>query len=50
MGAPVEETTVINRAKLSDYQLIDNCWMWNETVKIKGAIYKQGFGDENGKV
>ncbi len=29
MGAPVEETTVLNRAKLSDYQLIDNAWVWN---------------------
>jgi hypothetical protein len=29
MGAPVEETTVLNRAKLSDYQLVDNAWVWN---------------------
>ncbi len=29
MGEPVEETTVLNRAKLSDYQLIDNIWEWN---------------------
>ncbi len=29
MGAPVEETTVINRAKLSDYSLIDNAWLRN---------------------
>ena len=29
MGAPVEETTVLNRAKLSDYQLIYNAWVWN---------------------
>jgi len=24
MGAPVKETTVLNRAKLSEYKLIDN--------------------------
>ena len=29
MSEPVEETTILNRAKLSDYQLIDNCWIWN---------------------
>ncbi len=29
MGAPVEETTVLNRAKLSDYSLINNAWVWN---------------------
>jgi len=29
MGEPVEETTIINRAKLTDYQLIDNAWVWN---------------------
>jgi hypothetical protein len=29
MGAPVKETTILNRAKLSDYQLIDNAWVWN---------------------
>jgi len=28
MGAPIEETTVLNRAKLSDYSLIDNTWEW----------------------
>ena len=28
MGAPVEETTVLNRANLSEYKLIDNCWVW----------------------
>ena len=29
MGALVEETTILNRAKLSEYNLIDNCWVWN---------------------
>ena len=29
MGDPVEETTVLNRAKLSDYSLIGNAWIWN---------------------
>jgi len=29
MGEPVEETTILNRAKLSDYKLIDNSWVWN---------------------
>jgi hypothetical protein len=29
MGAPVEDTSILNRAKLSDYQLIDNRWVWN---------------------
>jgi hypothetical protein len=33
MGDPVEETTVLNRAKLSDYSLIDNAWVWNEEIK-----------------
>ncbi len=29
MVDPVEETTILNRAKLSEYQLIDNAWVWN---------------------
>ena len=29
MGALVEETTVLNRAKLSEYRFIDNSWIWN---------------------
>jgi len=29
MGAPVEETIILNRAKLSEYKLIDNSWVWN---------------------
>jgi len=29
MGEPIEETTVLNRANLSDYKLIDNSWVWN---------------------
>jgi hypothetical protein len=29
MGEPVNDTTIINRAKLSDYSLIDNAWVWN---------------------
>lgn len=29
MGAPVEETTVLNRAKLSEYKLINNSWVWS---------------------
>jgi len=29
MGAPVKDTTIINRAKLSDYSLIDNAWVWH---------------------
>jgi hypothetical protein len=33
MGAPVEETAVLNRAKLSDYSLIDNAWVWNGNSK-----------------
>ncbi len=39
MGAPVEETTVLNRAKLSEYQLIDSAWygMGVQAVMIKGA-------------
>lgn len=28
MGNPVEETTILNRAKLSDYELINNQWRW----------------------
>ena len=30
MGAPIEETTVLNRARLSDYSLIDNTWEWKK--------------------
>ncbi len=37
MGAPVEETTVINRAKLSDYSLIDNAWVWNGDSDCKDS-------------
>lgn len=29
MGAPVDETTVLNRAKLSEYKLIDSSWVWD---------------------
>jgi len=28
MGAPIEETTVLNIARLSDYSLVDNTWEW----------------------
>ncbi len=27
--AVAKETTILNRAKLSEYQLIDNAWVWN---------------------
>lgn len=29
MSDPVEETTVLNRAKLSEYKLIVKSWAWN---------------------
>jgi len=28
MGAPIEETTVLNRAKLSDYLLVNKKWLY----------------------
>lgn len=31
MGAQVEETTVLNRAILNDYNLIDGKWIWVRT-------------------
>jgi hypothetical protein len=37
MGAPADETTVLNRAKLSDYQLIDNAWVWNGEYLFRDA-------------
>ncbi len=35
MGDPVEEATVLNRAKLSDCTLIDNAWVWNGDAGCK---------------
>jgi hypothetical protein len=37
MGAPVEETTVLNRAKLFQYNLIKNSWVLNGEQKIHNA-------------
>jgi hypothetical protein len=28
MGAPIRQTTIINRAKLCDYNLVENSWVW----------------------
>ena len=28
MGEPISETTILNRAKISDYDLIENTWVW----------------------
>ena len=33
MGAPVNETTILNRAKLSDYKLINGQWWWKGHLK-----------------
>jgi len=28
MGEPIRQTTIINRAKLADYNLVENNWDW----------------------
>ena len=28
MGEPIGQTTIINRAKLIDYTLVENSWVW----------------------
>jgi len=28
MGTPIGQTTIINRAKLIDYSLVENSWVW----------------------
>jgi len=28
MGEPIGQTTIINRAKLADYNLVENNWVW----------------------
>lgn len=33
MGAPVNETIILNRAKLSDYKLINGRWLWKGHLK-----------------
>lgn len=35
MGAPPEETTILNRAWVSDYERINNRWTWKGTDSLR---------------
>ncbi|HEY5556021.1 hypothetical protein [Acetobacterium sp.] len=34
MGAPISETIILNRGKVSDYQLVDNTWILRENKEL----------------
>jgi hypothetical protein len=38
MGEPIKDTIVLNRAKLSDYKLVDNSWEWKKPIQSKAVV------------